>query len=218
MGVECEVIATDWDGIIPGLLAGKYDAIMAGMSITDERKEAINFSESYANTPIVIATREGSDVAGLQAGVDKINFDELSADEQATVDQIKAALDGKSVAVQGSTTHQNLVEEYFGDADVRTYDTMENAALDLSSERVDAFVTELPFLRDFQESDQGKGMVQVGPSMFGGPLGEGVGIGIRKDDTELVQKFNDAIEAAKADGTIEKLGQQWFGFDVTPVS
>ncbi|WGF89238.1 transporter substrate-binding domain-containing protein [Marinivivus vitaminiproducens] len=218
MQVECEIVVQDWDGIIPGLLAGRYDAIMAGMSITDERRQSIAFSHAYANTPIAFAALKGSDLESLDVGTDKINFAEPSPELDAAVAKMKEAFDGLTIGAQVSTTHQNLVQEYFGDvAEIRTYDTMDNMALDLGSARIDAGISELDFIRSVM--DNNPDVVVVGPNMSGGPLGEGVAAGLRKDDTELVEKFNAAIEAAKADGTIKTLGEQWFrGIDVTPQS
>lgn len=217
MDAECEIVAQDWDGIIPALLAGKYDAIMAGMSITDERRQVIDFSMPYAATPIVFATLSGSELAALDLNEVSITFDEVDADERATLDELTGAFDGMVVAAQGSTTHLNLVEEYFGDVvTVTAYDTMENAANDLLTGRADVMISELPFFNDFAASEAGSDLVVIGPSMTRGPLGEGVGAGIRQADEELIARFNAAIEEAQNDGTIKTLADEWFGFDVTP--
>jgi len=139
MAVTCEIVAQDWEGIIPSLTAGKYDVIIAGMSITDERKEVISFSDSYAGTPAYFAVLKDSDLAGYQSAMDKANLEEVSPDEQAEIDALKEALDGKAVGVQVATTHANFVGEYLGDAvDMRSYDTQENLDLDLQAGRIDA--------------------------------------------------------------------------------
>ncbi|MGF1561749.1 MAG: transporter substrate-binding domain-containing protein [Geminicoccaceae bacterium] len=217
MGVECEIVAQDWDGIIPALTAGKYDVIMAGMSITEEREEVISFTQAYANTPVSFGTMESTDLAGLALDIETINFAEVDEAEQAAIDAISAALAGKTVGVQTATTHENLVTSVFANADVRSYDTQDNMALDLASGRVDAIVSELSFIEDYQaRAGEGAGMVAFGPPLYGGVLGRGVGAGLRHEDTELRAQLSEAIAAAIADGTVKTLSEQWFGYDVTP--
>jgi octopine/nopaline transport system substrate-binding protein len=216
MEVECEIVAQDWEGIIPALTAGKYDAIMAGMSITDERKEVINFSGSYANEPAYFAVRKDSDLASYQTDMNLADLDEVDSQEQAAIDALKEALDGKSVGVQVATTHANFLDAYMSDAvDVRTYDTQENLDLDLQAGRVDAALASASYWVPIMETEKGADFTLIGPGLNGGPFGEGVGVGVRQEDTDLVEMFNKAIDEAKADGTINNLAQKWFGFDVT---
>jgi octopine/nopaline transport system substrate-binding protein len=215
MQVECEIVAQDWEGIIPALTAGKYDVIMAGMSITDERKQVINFTDSYANEPAYFAVLKDSDLATYKSPLDHADLDEVDSDEQAAIDDLKNVLDGKSVGVQVATIHANFLEEYLGDAvDIRTYDTQENLDLDLQAGRVDAALASASYWYPLLETEKGKDFTLIGPGLNGGPFGAGVGAGIRKDDTDLVEMFNKAIADAKADGTITRLAEQWFGFDV----
>jgi octopine/nopaline transport system substrate-binding protein len=215
MQVECEIVAQDWEGIIPALTAGKYDVIMAGMSITDERKQVINFTDSYANEPAYFAVLKDSDLADYKSNLDHADLDEVDSDEQAAIDDLKNLLDGKSVGVQVATIHANFLEEYLGDAvDIRTYDTQENLDLDLQAGRVDAALASASYWYPLMETEKGKDFTLIGPGLNGGPFGAGVGAGIRKDDTDLVEMFNKAIAEAKADGTITRLAEQWFGFDV----
>jgi octopine/nopaline transport system substrate-binding protein len=215
MAVECEIVAQDWEGIIPSLTAGKYDVIMAGMSITDERKEVINFTDSYAGTPAYFAVLKNSDLADYQSGMDKANLDEVGSDVRTEIDALKAALDGKAVGVQVATTHANFVDQYLGDAvDMRSYDTQENLDLDLQAGRIDAALASASYWQPLLQTDKGADFVLIGPGFDGGPFGKGVGAGIRQEDTDLVTMFNEAIAGAKADGTINRLAQQWFGFDV----
>lgn len=218
MKADCRVVTTAWDGIIPGLDAGKYDVIMAGMSITEERKKQISFSVPYARVPVVFAAAKDSDlVSGLDAGVTEMDLGRITPEKQAAIDTMKEALDGLSVGVQGATVWQSAIETYFGDVvDLRTYDTAENMALDLSTQRLDAVFTDKSFVNDFIKSDEGQDVAVVGPDMTGGPLGEGVGCGIRKADAALAERFTKAIQEATADGTIRNLSDKWFGFDVTP--
>jgi octopine/nopaline transport system substrate-binding protein len=215
MGVECEVVAQDWEGIIPALTAGKYDAIMAGMSITDERMQVISFSESYASEPAYFAVLKDGDLASYQTDLDLANLDEVDSAEQAAIDALKEALAGKTVGVQVATTHANFLEQYLGDAvEIRNYDTQENLDLDLEAGRVDAALASASYWYPLMQTEKGADFALIGPGLDGGPFGKGVGAGIRQEDTDLVALFNKAIGEAKADGTINRLAQQWFGYDV----
>lgn len=200
MGVACEVVAQDWEGIIPALQAGKYDAIMAAMSITDERQQVIAFSTPYAATPAAFAVPKDSAAASYQGPGGRIDLDAVDATEQAALDDLKQALEGKTVGVQVATTHQNFIDQYMaGAVDLRRYDTQENLDLDLDAGRIDAALADLSYWQPLLESEHGRNLVLIGPSMVGGPYGEGVGVGIRQDDTDLVGLFDQAIAAAKAD-------------------
>jgi octopine/nopaline transport system substrate-binding protein len=215
MQVECEIVAQNWDGIIPALTAGKYDAIMAGMSITDERKQVISFTDSYASEPAYFAVLKDSDLASYKTGLEQANLDEVSEEEQAAIDSLKEALDGKTIGVQVATTHANFLDEYMSDAvEIRSYDTQENLDLDLQAGRVDAALASASYWYPLMETEKGADFTLIGPGLDGGPFGEGVGVGIRQEDTDLVEMFNKAIAEAKADGTINRLAQEWFGFDM----
>ena len=109
MGVTCEWVTQDWDGIIPALLQGKYDIIIAGMSITEERKEKVNFTNGYMTDGARFAVLKNSGLANLNiAGMAKVNLNNAGGKEQAAIGQLIAAMDGKTVCVQSSTIHQNF--------------------------------------------------------------------------------------------------------------
>jgi octopine/nopaline transport system substrate-binding protein len=216
MEAECEIVAQDWEGIIPALQDGKYDAIMAGMSITDERRKVIQFTEPYAATPARFAVLQDSELADYQSEQDKLTLDEIEPAEQAAIDELRELLDGKTVGVQVATTHANFLEEHLSDAvEIRKYDTQENLDLDLQAGRVDAALASMSYWQPLLETEKGADFALIGPGMTGGPFGEGVGLGIRQGEDELVEKFNAAIAAAKEDGTISELAQKWFGFDAS---
>jgi len=216
MNAECEIVAQAWDGIIPALQAGKYDAIMAGMSITEKRKKVITFSRNYAATPARFVVPEKSALANFKAGMESINLTEVDANEKATIDEIVAQFKGKTVGVQTTTTHENFLREYLGDdVTIRTYDTQENLDLDLQAGRVDTALASMSYWVPLFETDKGKGMMMVGPGMTGGPFGAGVGVGIRQEDQDLADMFTKAINEAIADGTVSKLAVKWFGFDAS---
>ena len=215
MNAECELVAQDWDGIIPALQNGKYDAIIAGMSITAERMEVINFSQGYANEPASFSVLKSSSLAALgHSG--KVNMDSLNATSEGLLASLKSTLNGTTVGVQGSTTHENFVKQVLGDSvTMKSYDTQENLELDLSIGRIDAALSDQGSMEKFMESDNGKDIVFIGPGLGGGPFGEGVGVGLRKRDTDLLKIFNKAIDEARADGTLAEHFTKWFGKDIS---
>ncbi len=215
MKADCEIVAQDWDGIIPALQNGKYDAIMAGMSITEERMQVINFSQGYANEPASFSVLKSSSLAALgHSG--KVNMDALNSTSKGLLASLKSTLKGATVGVQGSTTHENFVKQVLGDSvTMKSYDTQENLELDLSIGRIDAALSDQGSMEKFMESDNGKDIVFIGPGLGGGPFGEGVGVGLRKRDTDLLKMFNRAIDAARADGTLAEHFTKWFGKDIS---
>ena len=215
MKAECELVAQDWDGIIPALQNGKYDAIMAGMSITAERMEVINFSQGYANEPASFSVLKSSPLASLKFS-GKVNMDALDGKSKKLIKSLKKTLKGATVGVQGSTTHENFVKQVLGDTvTMKSYDTQENLELDLSVGRIDAALSDQGSMEKFMESDNGKNIAFIGPGLGGGPFGGGVGVGLRKADTDLLEMFNKAIDGARADGTLAKHFTKWFGKDIS---
>ena len=215
MKAECELVAQDWDGIIPALQNGKYDAIMAGMSITTERMEVINFSQGYANEPASFSVLKSSPLASLKFS-GKVNMDALDGKSKKLLKSLKKTLKGATVGVQGSTTHENFVKQVLGDTvTMKSYDTQENLELDLSVGRIDAALSDQGSMEKFMESDNGKNIAFIGPGLGGGPFGGGVGVGLRKADTDLLEMFNKAIDGARADGTLAKHFTKWFGKDIS---
>lgn len=216
MKVKCTVVEQAWDGIIPALQAGKYDVIMAGMSITDKRKKVITFSRSYADTPASLVVLKSSPLAGMKADLERVTLEGLDDAEKAQVDAIKKALKGKTIGVQTSTTHENFLKEFMADTvTIKTYDTQENLDLDLQAGRVDAALASMSYWAPLLATDKGKDFAAIGPKMTGGPFGNGVGAGIRQKDAALAEMFTKAIDETIADGTLEKMAVKWFGFDAS---
>lgn len=138
MKITCEFVAQDWDGIIPGLTAGKYDAIMDGMSITAKRLEVIDFSRNYSRTPTTFAVEKKGPLANLPDTGTAVSLDDKAAMD-AAVQALTPALKGKVIGVQIATIQADLLNTYFkGIADIRTYKTTEEHDLDLEAGRVDA--------------------------------------------------------------------------------
>jgi len=191
---DCTFVEQDWDGIIPGLQAKKYDAIIASMSITPARDEVVDFTKKYYNTPGRFVVLKGDE------------FDITP----------ESGLDGKRVGVQGATTHENFVRATWPKAEVVTYGTQDEANADLVSSRVDLVMADsVVLLEGFLKTDQGECCEFFGES-YNTPEfhGEGAGIAVREGDTELVEAFNAAIDKIRSDGTYQKINEKYFDFDV----
>ncbi len=211
---NCTIVEQDWDGMIPALVSRKFDAIMAGMSITDERKKTINFSQGYADEVASLAVMKGSKNEGLKT-LSAINLTDISAEEQATLDTLIKAFKGKTIGVQTATIHQNFLDSgLMGKVKVRTYKTQDEVNLDLAAGRIDAALAAAVAFTDYAEKS-GKAVVLTGPTFAGGDFGNGVGVGIRKGDSELLNDFNAAIDKARDEGIISKLAIKHFGFDAS---
>ena len=214
IGQQCEIVEQDWDGMIPALIMRKFDAIMAGMSITDERKKAINFSQGYADEVASLAVMKGSNLEGIQTS-EGINLTKKSGAVKKDLKTITQALAGKTVCVQTATIHQNFLESGdVGKVNVRTYKTQDEVNLDLASGRCDVALAAAVAFTDYAEKSK-KTVVLVGPTFSGGAFGNGVGVGIRKDDTELLKAFNSAINKARKNGDISRIATKWFRFDAS---
>jgi len=190
---ECEFVIQDWDGIIPGLIAKKYDAIVASMSITDQRKEVVDFTDKYYNTPAKFVAAKGADL-----------------------DISPEGLAGMAVGVQRATIHENFLRGEFPEVEVRAYATQDEANADLVSGRVDLIMADsVALLEGFLKTDEGQDFEFVGPD-YSDPKyhGEGAGIAIRKGEDDLRATFNEAIDKIRADGTYEAIAEKYFEFDV----
>ena len=194
IGAECTLVQQDWDGIIPALLARKYDAIIASMSITEERKKKVAFTNKYYQTPAKFARKKGSGI-------------EISAE----------GLAGKTVGVQRATIHDNFVTEKFGDAvDVRRYGTQDEAYLDANSGRLDLLLADsVAMAEGFLNTEHGTDWEFAGPGYTDKEFfGDGAGIAVRKKDEDLVELLNNAIDAILANGTYRAIQDKYFNFDV----
>ena len=214
IGKQCTIVEQDWDGMIPALIMRKFDAIMAGMSITAERQKAISFSQGYADEVASLAVMKGSSLEGLDTPAG-INLTKPNAAAKKALKTLTGALAGKTVCVQTATIHQNFLDSGdVGKVNVRTYKTQDEVNLDLASGRCDAALAAAVAFSDYAEKS-GKPVVLTGPTFSGGAFGNGVGVGIRKDDTELLKAFNKAIEKARKNGDISRIATKWFGFDAS---
>jgi len=214
IGQQCEIVEQDWDGMIPALIMRKFDAIMAGMSITAERQKVISFSQGYADEVAQLAVMKGSSLEGMDTP-SGINLSIGGSDVKKALKTLTGALAGKTVCVQTATIHQNFLDSGdVGSVNVRTYKTQDEVNLDLASGRCDAALAAAVAFTDYAEKS-GKSVVLVGPTFSGGAFGNGVGVGIRQDDTELLKAFNKAIDKARKNGDISRIATKWFGFDAS---
>jgi octopine/nopaline transport system substrate-binding protein len=134
---------------------------------------------------------------------------------QKSLNDLKPMLKGKVIGVQTSTAQANFLEQYFKDViEIRQYKTTEQHDLDLLAGRVDGVFASMSYLKGVVEEN--KDLMMSGPRYGGGSLGFGVAVGLRKSDPDLQAKFDAAVGAAVADGTVAKLTTKWFGFDITP--
>lgn len=213
MKAECEIVAQDWDGMIPAIQQGKYDAIMAAMSITDEREKVITFAGPYGTEPSMFGTMKSSPLA--KATFPGERYDLSKDDPKAAIAALADALKGKTVGVQTSTIQANFMEKLLPQVAIRTYDKLDNAGIDMAAGRVDAIFGDRSAVDAILKADAGNNMTLFGPAFARGVLGKGVGVGLRKADGDLKELFNKAIAEANQDGTITKLSTQHFGYDIS---
>lgn len=190
---ECVLVEQDWDGIIPALLAKKYDAIVASMSITDERKKKVDFTEKYYNTPAKFAAKEGA----------------FANDDPAT-------LAGKTIGVQRATIHDDFISAVYTDSEIKRYGTQDEVYLDLTAGRLDAILADSLAISDgFLKTDQGKGYAFFGRDHTDRKyFGDGAGIAVRKGSDDLRLAITKAIKDMRADGTYVKLMNKYFDIDI----
>ncbi|WP_319484311.1 transporter substrate-binding domain-containing protein [uncultured Cohaesibacter sp.] len=216
MKVECEWVVQDWKGIIPALNAGKFDAIMSGMSATAKRAEVIDFSIPYGSTGQTFGVLEDSDLAKLPLNGDVFPLASKPEEAKKAIEEIKPLFKGKIIGVQSSAIAERFLQENLADvAEIREYGKTQEHDLDLMSGRVDAIMASTAYISTAMKDPANKGMVLAGPRFQGGILGKGSSLGLRKGSDELKAMFDEAIASARDDGTIKELSMKWFGFDVT---
>ncbi|MDY7114941.1 transporter substrate-binding domain-containing protein [Halomonas sp. SSL-5] len=192
IGIDCEWVVQGWDGIIPGLMARKYDAIMSSMTINEQRREQVLFSEPYITPP-----------SAWFAPGDA----EIGTPSEET-------LEGLTIGVQRGTLQDNYVTDLYGDvADVNRYATADDMVLDMDSGRLDAVFLDFPIGKStLLDSDAGDykvvGKKITEPKEY---FGEGFGIAFRKRDEALAETFNEALAELKANGTYDEIHARYFG-------
>lgn len=189
MGVECEIVVQDWDGMIPALTAGKFDAIIASMSITDERKQVVDFTDKYYTNSLNF-------VAAKDAGITEVTPEQLA---------------GKFLGAQSSTVSAAFLEENYTDSDIKLYPTQEEAYLDLASGRIDAVLADVGPTNLWLATDDGACCEFTGKPVVSD---DEIGIAIRKEDQDLKAMFNKALTDIVADGTYQQVNEKYFPFSI----
>ncbi len=184
--IECEIIAQDWDGIIPGLVKKKYDAIVASMSITDERKKSVDFTDRYYSNHLRILAKKGSGITGTDN------------------------LDGKAVGAQRSTVASKWLEDNLAKkVNVKLYDTQTAAYSDLVAGRLAAIVSDVYPAYDWLQKQ--KDYEFVGKKI---EINDLIGIAVRKDSNELKEALSTAIKTLRENGEYKKINDKYFPFDI----
>jgi polar amino acid transport system substrate-binding protein len=194
MAVTCKFVMQDWDGMIPGLEAKHYDAIMAAMDITDDRLQQIDFSEPYVRMPPAFLATRGSDLH----------------------DPSPKGLAGRTIGVEQGSPEAAFLDAVYKKSEIKTYGELEDAILDLAADRIDTVLGDkdaiVDFLKTRREAVCCKLMQDIkrDPAFFGA----GIGVGLRQGDEDLKALFNKAIEATFADGTYDKIREKYFDFEI----
>ena len=188
MKADCEIVTQDWDGIIPGLMGRKYDAVIASMSITPERERVVAFTDPYYSNVLAFVAKKGLD---------------LKTD--------KESLKGLTLGAQRATIAGQYLEDNLSDVvTVKLYDTQDNAYLDLASGRLDALVSDKFPAYDWMQSEAGQGYEFKGQDI---DINDKIGIAVRKGD-KLKEKLNKALKAIVDNGTYAEINAKYFPFSI----
>jgi len=204
MAREVEIVCQDWDGMIPGLLAGKFDLISASMSITEERLKSINFSIPFRSSSARF--------------VGPIDSNALPFLEDGSPNP--AGVEGKTIGVQRSSMHAQYVKDKLPQARVNEYDTVDNMILDLQAGRLDLVLAgPIKLDNDFLSKPEGKDFHFIGAEHDAIEyFGPGIGIGMRKEDETLRDHVDNALNALIKDGTFKTINDKYWSFSVLPAS
>ncbi|MGF6416479.1 transporter substrate-binding domain-containing protein [Paraburkholderia sp. MM5482-R1] len=215
--LKCNLVAQDWDGMIPGLQAGKFDVLMDAISITPEREKIIAFSKPYASTPATFAVTDTKILPKATGNPAPLKLDTDAKSNAPAVQALRTALKGKTIGIQSGTVYTRFINENFKDvASIRVYKTSPERDLDLSNGRIDASFDDVTYYAANADKKEAVPTVTAGPKIGGLIWGPGEGLAFRKQDADLKAKFDAAITSAITDGTVKKLSEKWFKTDVTP--
>jgi len=195
MKVKCIWVEQEFDGLIPALKVRKIDAILSSMSITEERKQSVDFTHKYYNSPARLVMKDGTVVS-----------DSLGE------------LKGKNIGVQRGSIHERFAKEVLAPlgAEIKPYSSQNEIYLDIGAGRLDGTLADAALLQDgFLKTDSGKGYAFVGPSFTEAKyFGDGIGIAVRKGDAANLTRINDAIAAIRANGKYKAIQDKYFDFDI----
>ncbi|EJL92419.1 periplasmic component of amino acid ABC-type transporter/signal transduction system [Pantoea sp. GM01] len=214
-GFKYEIVAQKWSGMIPGLVDGKYDAVIDAVTVTPKREEVVDFSRQYTVSISGFVTLKGSAVDTLPG-----NGEVVLADDEAgmtkSIDALKAKFKGKTIAVQVATIQADFLNKYLADvATIRTYQAGPETFADLLNGRVDAVMASRTNLNAYVKKHADT-VNSTGYGFSGGVLGQGSAIAIQKNNPELKAALDSALNSMIKDGTLKQLSEKWFGENVAP--
>jgi lysine-arginine-ornithine-binding protein len=213
--VECELTAGEWTAMIPSLNAGKFDLIMT-LGINEKRKQVVDFTVPYASGVATFLLLKDGPVAELPMTGERLNLND-KAKADPVMAKIGEALKGKTVGVVQSTSQEQLINAYYGsDVTVRAYKNSGERDLDLKAGRIDAGFDSGVYATSVLAKPGNDDLMMSGPLVKGAMLATEVALGMRKGETDLKVKFDDAIKAAAKDGVIKSLSEKWSKLDLTP--
>jgi len=195
MKIKCTWVEQEFDGLIPALKVRKIDAILSSMSITDDRKKSVDFTNRYYLTPARLVFKQGT-----------------------TVSDSLAELKGKKIGVQRGSIHDRFATEVLKPlgAQIMPYGSQNEIYLDVSAGRLDGTLADATLLQEgFLDTDAGKGYAFAGPDFTDVKyFGDGVGIAVRKGDKANLERLNAAIAAIRENGEYKKIQDKYFDFDI----
>ncbi|EYR83793.1 transporter substrate-binding domain-containing protein [Shinella sp. DD12] len=190
--LDCNIFNAAWDGMIPGLIDGKYDALISQLTVTDKRRQVIAFSDIYDRPIFRFVAKKG-----------------------ASFDFTPEGLTGKTIAVQTGTPMDAYVTSHFPTANIKRYDTGSAPYLELTAGRADLHISyQAQIIHGFLKSGSGKDYDLVGPQLTGADakeFGEGVAIAINKKNIELVEKVNKGLAIIRENGKLDAINAKYFG-------
>ncbi len=191
---QCNFVAQDWGGIIPALLAGKYDVIIASMFITDKRKQQVDFTQPYQKSAMTFVVEKSSSMTDFSP----------------------EALAGKTIGAQASTTQGEFLSAAYPNSDIRLYPTQDAVNLDLISGRLDAQVGDMIPMLDWTQKSEDGSCCKIAGAPITDPkyVGDGVGIALRQEDDALRQKLNVALDEIVSDGTYKTINDKFFTVNI----
>jgi polar amino acid transport system substrate-binding protein len=198
MEVECKISQTSWEGLIPSLTAEKIDFIVGAFSITEKRKEVVDFSNPYFNNLTVLVGMKMDD----NAITDKKVGNDLVVDA--------ASLKRRIIGYQSGSVQAAYAEKFLPTIDAKGYPGGDTALADLTAGRVDYVLMDLEPVKTFLKSKDGEDYEIKHKVPANALLGEGIGYAVRKNDTELLEKINTGLSALQEDGSLELMINKWF--------
>lgn len=216
MGARCKVVTQDWNGLIPGLRVGQYDAIIASMGVTEERRQVVSFSNPYTHAPNGFLTAGGGSLTHLAHTGEPFDLTAAPHEAQAALSELRAALVGKVIGVQTGSTAAGFAEAYLPGLKVMEYPSVDQLGLELIAGRIDIAIANVTTFATMIKAASKDALVMTGPSFSGGVLGsDTTNIAFRPDDDALRNAFNTALTSVNRDGTNQALSEKWFGTDIS---